>query len=137
MTTDSTNFQILTSDFEQAFPTEYRYARVDAITQDGKDFKIDPKYKDDGDLAALRDFLGKVTSAAPEPLSKDLLTALKKNLTVLSDTWSDVFNAQQRRDALQVVQGKVTAQYTSNTGVLVIKGEKIGALYTFLDPPKK
>jgi hypothetical protein len=123
--TDNTNFQNLTSDIEQALPPEHRYSRIDAIIQDGKDFKIDPSYKDSGDFSDFSEFLRKIGSVAPKPLTKDLLTTLKKNLIVLSDMWSDILNAQLRRDVLETVQGKVDAENKSNSGVFELQKQLV------------
>ena len=99
------DFAQFTSDFVLAFPDEFRYGRMDAITITADRFAMTASYRESGNPpAGMDDFLARLTQQASHPLNADTTKRLNANLHTLADTWSDILAARDHRVDLETIQ---------------------------------
>lgn len=115
---DNNDFSAFVNEFELAFPSGFRYARIAAISLSTKmKFTLDPKYNESGDpVTEMAEFLKKLNSTGTV-LTPANLVKLRANLDALADSWADLTASGQRLAEINNIQSIVSDDQKSATGV--------------------
>lgn len=118
---DSGQLLAFVTEFQTAFPAEFRYRRIGALIRDNGALGLDPKYDDGSPLSDMETFVGRLQSAAGGSVTVEGLARLKKNLTALADSWNELVTAQKRLESLSAAATTLESHQQSDTGVFALQ----------------